>query len=65
LEKLAKEFEGKAKLFEMDVNKAPNTPTQLGVMAIPTLVFFKEGKEVDRITGGSENAIRGKIEAVA
>lgn len=50
-------------MFDLDIDKSPNTPSQYGVMAIPTLIFFKNGKEVDRITGGSEKLIRSKIDA--
>lgn len=44
IEELAKEYEGKAKVGEMEVDENPNTPQQFGVLSIPTLMLFKDGK---------------------
>ena len=39
---------------------------QYGVMSIPTLVFFKDGKEVDRLIGlNTKEALLSKLEAIA
>lgn len=51
LEDLATEYEGKIKIAKVNTDENPQYAGQLGVMAIPTLIIFKNGKEVDRIQG--------------
>ena len=47
-----------------DVAKAPDTAKRFGIMAVPTVVFIKGGKEIDRFTGlQSREQIVKKIEA--
>jgi len=51
VEDLAKDNAGKLKIGKLDVDENPGTSSEYGVMSIPTLIVFKGGKEVDRITG--------------
>jgi thioredoxin 1 len=51
VEKLASQFAGQAKVGKLNIDEHPETATQYGIEAIPTLVFFKQGQVVDRITG--------------
>ena len=51
LEEAAGELLGKVKVGKLNVDNSNGVPTQLGVMNIPTLVFFKDGKEVLRSVG--------------
>jgi thioredoxin 1 len=37
--------------YSVDVDDSPNLAQQFGVMSIPTMILFKEGNEVDRVTG--------------
>jgi thioredoxin 1 len=65
VEKLAKEFEGKVKVSKSNVDEAPDIATELSVLNIPTLVLFKDGKEVSRMIGvNSKEAIEAKIKSV-
>ena len=59
LEKLEKEYKGKATIVVIDVWKDPSQSKKYGIRAIPTQIFYdKEGKEVYRHVGFmSENAI--------
>lgn len=52
VEQVAKELEGKANVYEMDIDQAPNTPGEYGVMSIPALIFFKGGEVQARMVGG-------------
>ena len=64
LEELAEQFEGKLQVGKMDIDSNRNTPSQFGVMAVPTLIFFKDGKEVERIVGLlPKDALVNKIQA--
>ena len=48
---VAKLYEGKLKVCELDVDANVNTTMQFQVMGLPTLILFKDGKAVERITG--------------
>ena len=48
---VAKLYEGKLKVGKLDVDTNTNTTMQFQVMGIPTLILFKDGQAVERITG--------------
>jgi thioredoxin 1 len=56
IEQLAAEYEGKAKVFKLDVDTEGELAQQYGVMSIPALLVFKGGKEVDRMVGAAPKA---------
>jgi len=63
VEELAKEYAGRAKIGKLDVDENPRSPTHYGVMSIPTLVFFKNGKVMDQVVGAiSKSDLKKKIE---
>ncbi|TAH51906.1 MAG: thioredoxin [Chloroflexota bacterium] len=67
VEELASEYNGKALVAKLDTDANPMTPTKYGIMGIPTLIFFKDGKEVDRMVGvprQPKEALRAKLDAV-
>jgi thioredoxin 1 len=51
MEDLAGTYGGQIKFTKCNVDDNPITPGKFGIKAIPTLIFFKEGKIVDQITG--------------
>ncbi len=48
---LAQEWEGKARIYKMDVDTNQQTPVKYGVMGVPSLILFKDGEIAARITG--------------
>jgi len=48
---LAQDWEGKAKIYKMDVDTNQETPVKYGVMGVPSLILFKNGEIAARITG--------------
>lgn len=52
LESLADEFEGKARIVQINVEDEPLLGSEYGVSAVPTLAFFKGGLLRDTIVGG-------------
>ena len=50
-EKLAAENASRASFGKIDCDKNPDLARKLKVMAIPTLLFFKDGESVDEIVG--------------
>ena len=60
---IADEYQGKAKVYKVDVDADQEIAAKYGIMSIPTLVFFKDGKVADQIVGAqSKSAIASKLE---
>ncbi|MFW6138397.1 MAG: thioredoxin [Spirochaetota bacterium] len=53
LEEVAEEQEDKVKVVKINIDQNQETPLKFNVMNIPTLIFFKNSKEVDRVIGAS------------
>lgn len=51
IEELAEELQGKAKVGKINVDESTDIATQYDVMSIPTIIIFKNGKEVKRFIG--------------
>ena len=51
LEELTGEYEGKVLVGKLNVDENQNLAAQYQVQGIPTLILFKDGKEVNRIVG--------------
>jgi len=63
VEELAKEFKDKMKIGKLDVDSNPKTATNYGVMSIPMLIFFKNGKVMDQAVGALNKLdLKRKIE---
>ena len=64
-EKLSKDYEGKLTFAKVNIEKHNVVATEHGVMSIPCMIVFKDGKEVDRIVGAmSETALKQKIDMI-
>jgi len=63
VEKLATEYDGRIRVGKLNIDEAPQTPSQFAVRAVPTIVFFKDGKAVDTVVGlKKESELRDRIE---
>ncbi len=51
IEALASEFEGSAKVGKLNVEENSTLAERFAIHSIPSLLFLKDGKEVDRVTG--------------
>jgi thioredoxin 1 len=51
VQQLVKDWEGKVKVAKLDVDDNPNLAMEYNVMGVPTLILFKNGKPVERVTG--------------
>jgi thioredoxin 1 len=65
VKELAHEFAGQALIAKLDVDVNSITPQRYGVRGIPTLLYFHNGQEVDRVVGvQSAHVLRQKLEAL-
>jgi thioredoxin 1 len=51
IEAAAKDYAGKVKFGKLNVDHNGATAQKFGIMSIPTLLFFKDGELVERVTG--------------
>ena len=51
VEDLAKRYDGKAIVGKVNVDEEQELAIRYGVMSIPTVIFFKDGEEIDRKVG--------------
>jgi len=51
LEELAEEYTGKLIIAKLDVDQNAKTAGKYGIMSIPNLIIFKDGKPVSQIVG--------------
>ncbi|MFP3910811.1 MAG: thioredoxin [Desulfobacteraceae bacterium] len=51
VEELAKDYDGKIKIAQMDVDQNRETPARFGIRNIPTLILFKDGEVAQTIVG--------------
>ncbi len=51
LEEIAKTYSGRANVIKVNVDDAPKTTESYGVRSIPTLVFIRDGKVRETISG--------------
>jgi thioredoxin 1 len=64
VEELAAEYEGRAIVGKLNVDENSITPNKFGIRSIPTLLYFKDGKLVDKIVGAvGKPQLKDKLEA--
>ena len=51
LDKLASEYEGRAKVVKLDVEADRDLAAGLHVASVPTVIAFRDGKELGRLVG--------------
>ena len=51
VEEVAKEFDGKWKVGKCDIDSSPGLVQEYGIQSVPTLMFVKDGKVVEKLIG--------------
>jgi thioredoxin 1 len=67
VEQIHGELGDKVKFMKMDIDENPATPMSLGIMSIPTVIIFKDGKPAERTVGYRPNMkgdLKAKLEAL-
>jgi len=64
VEELANEYNGKVNIGKLNVDYSPNVCAKYGITSIPTILFIRNGKVVDKLVGAHpKSAIVKKIKA--
>ena len=61
LDQLAKEYDGRVRVGKLNVDDHSSIATRYGVMSIPTLLLFKEGKVVEQYIGSTSRDNLAKL----
>ncbi len=65
LEEVASEYEDQVKIAKLDVDANNRTAGKYGIMSIPSLLFFRNGEEVDRVIGAiPKSQLKSRLERV-
>lgn len=51
LERLEEELSTRVSFYSVDIDQDPSLAARQGVMSVPTILLFRDGKPVDRIVG--------------
>jgi thioredoxin 1 len=51
LNEVGPSYLGKAKFFKLNTDRNPAVPARYNISGVPTIIVFKDGKEVDRLAG--------------
>jgi thioredoxin 1 len=51
VKQVAEEWQGRVKVVKLDADENPGVLMEYGILGIPTLMFFKDGKLQERMTG--------------
>lgn len=51
LDAVAQEYEGRLDIAKVDIDHAQETAMRFGIQGVPTVIFFKDGQEVERFIG--------------
>ncbi len=61
IDQLADEFTG-ITVAKVDIDANPNIPSRYGIRGIPTVMLFRDGKQVDMFVGNSPQKVRDMVE---
>jgi thioredoxin 1 len=65
VEDLSHEYEDKVIIGKLDVDENNDVTTRYGIRNIPTILFFKDGQQVDKQVGATQKSVMiQKIEAL-
>jgi thioredoxin 1 len=60
MNQLASEFDGRAVVAKVNVNRLPELATQHRIQSIPAVLFYEHGKESQRVIGYHDRAVYTK-----
>lgn len=61
IDELGKELDGKGAVAKVNIDENPELAEQYGVMSIPTMILFKDGKPQETMTGLMAKEVLAKL----
>ena len=51
LEALGRDYAERLPIGKLDIDQAPATAARMGIRSVPTLILFRDGRPLDRLSG--------------
>ena len=65
IDELSQEYEGRIAVAKCDIEEADDLTMEYGIRNVPTVIFIKDGKVVDKFVGSkSKGEVQAKFEAL-
>jgi thioredoxin 1 len=65
IDKVAGEYKGRMDVYKVDIDNAQEAASSFGIMSVPTCIFFRDGKEVERFMGNADlRTVKGHVDRV-
>lgn len=65
IDQVAGEYKGRMDVYKVDIDNAQETAASFGIMSVPTCIFFRDGKEVERFLGNPDlRTVKGHVDRV-
>lgn len=61
IDKLAGQYEGRAAVLKVNVDRLPQLAGRYGIQGVPSVLFFQNGKEVERLVGLRSPDVYSKV----
>jgi thioredoxin len=65
MDEIARDGMGRLLVVKVDSDRAPGLSQRFDVRGIPTLIAFRDGKEVDRLVGFDPDAVRALVDGLS
>lgn len=66
VDQLASDYEGRVKIGKINVDEESDLAARFGIQSIPSFIFIKDGKVVDRVTGAMpKHVLKSHLEELA
>lgn len=65
IERIALEYDGRLDVYGVDIDQSPMLGQKFGISGVPTMIFFKDGKEVNKLVGFRDyDALKREVDAI-
>lgn len=65
IERIALEYDGRLDVYGVDIDQSPDLGQKFGISGVPTMIFFKDGKEVNKLVGFRDyDALKREVDAI-
>lgn len=64
IDRIANECDGRLLLAKCDIELADDTVNEYGISTVPCVIFFRDGKEFNRVVGFNQQKTREIIESL-
>ena len=65
IETVATDYAGKIDVYQVDIDEAESAASRYGIASVPTCVFLRDGKEVDRFLGALDlRSVKQRVDRV-